>query len=170
MAEAFGDGADEPFLLLEEWADVLLGPLLQVPHAEPSHHPVPGHDVGGLDPGRRTKVLELELLVLELDDRLTDIRILPAGRDHLHDPLEDLLQREVEAGEYLLDLVQAVELLGTLLEGGEQPINRAFVLSHRLARSSHRVSTVANDHSSAGAAVDAHLEGRGEARVGDVTC
>jgi hypothetical protein len=46
--------------------------------------------------------------------------MLPAGRDGLDDVAEDVLEGDVVEAEDLLDAVEAAELLGPLVKGGEE--------------------------------------------------
>ena len=133
MSEPLGDGADQPFLLLQKGSAVLGRSLLGIPHAEPAHHFFLDENFARLNPRGGSKVLVGEDLVAVLDHGSADVGVLPSGWDHLHHLLECFRERQIEASQDPLNLVQAVELLRAFLEGGDQLVGGAGVargLSH----------------------------------------
>ncbi len=130
--EALGDRLDELDLALHERAAIALRRRLPVGHAETADRGVLDPDLGAVDVRRLFEFGGLEDVRAVGDLGLAAIGVLPARRDGLDDLAEDLLQGDVVDAEDLLDAVEAAQLLGPLVEGGEEGVDgrRGALVGH----------------------------------------
>ena len=130
VAQALGHGPEQPQLLLQEGAVVLLGTLLAVADADPPQ-------LVALDPDRGADAIlagreaRRGVGLPQMDDLgLADVGILPAGQQGLCDAREDGRRLQVLPVAQGLDLVEAVQLLRPFLEREQDLLQRAVGISH----------------------------------------
>ena len=120
MPQALGDRLDELDLALHERAAVALGRRLPIGDAEAADRRVLDPDLGALGVRGLLELGGLEDLGAVGDLGLAAVRELPTRGNGLDDLAEDIFEGDVVEAENLLDAVEAAELLGPLVEGGEE--------------------------------------------------
>ncbi len=129
--DAFRNGLDEPPLLTEERPFVEGGTFLSIGHGDRpdrlSLHP----DVGLQRPRGRHVVVRLVDVATHRDLGPADFRVFPSRRDDRNHLTKDvrLVVRGLLAQD-LVDPVEAVELLGALLEVFQQLLRGSIGISH----------------------------------------
>jgi len=120
VAQPVGDRPQQPDLLFRERALVRIARGLGRVEADASQRLILDADGHADGPRRGLEVPRAVRRVPVGDERPGRLRRLHGGRDRRRDRREDLRQRPVRLAQALLDAVEAVQLLGALLEGAQQ--------------------------------------------------
>ncbi len=130
-ADALGHGLQQLVLVLEEVAVLGLGNVVGVGDFNAADDLVLDPDIGALGAGGIDEVGADIRLVVVFDTHLANIGELVAAGYDLDHLGEDLGEGLIGPGQQLLDLVEAVELLGPLAHVVQQLVDRILRLVHR---------------------------------------
>ena len=131
VGDALGDGVDQPLFLDQEGSVVGVGAILAIGDRNRSHLSILHRNRHAQDSCRRDVPGRAEHIALEDYLGLADIGILPSFGQHPAYPAADLLGIEVLVVAESLHLVEAVQLLGPLLQGIHEALQFLVGIRHR---------------------------------------
>jgi len=126
LGEAISNGSHEPSFFLQEGAFVLARHRLRIEDLYLADDLLLDLDVGRKDSFPRRSFCRTNDVIAIRDSGHADLGMLPTGRNSEHNLFKNTEEIPFCLAQNFLDFVEAVQLLGTLLQGSEELVSRGL--------------------------------------------